>query len=311
MSEKKPKESKKVEDTALPLPIPQDPNKDNTKCPQDPLPPVAIIPVREKSAISQDAADELALSQYESVSKSGFPTDKILATMSTFAKHCVETGQMPSTINTVAKAIMVFQAGRELNIPPVEALNSFYFVNNKLSLYGATVIRRIRSVASIEYGKCTDTEAAVTIIRKDDGTELSAKVTKTELEKRGQWKGTMTAHPETMLIYKAVGRIVRHIAPEAVGSMGVEGDYVEESAAPAKRRGRVVASDTEVIPEENHAPEAVEIPPAIEVARKYSLEAITKRLKELDVEIDPKATKGMLAAKLVEKLHEIKDQKNG
>lgn len=289
----------------VPLPLPEKPEVKEAEVIKDtPLPPAPEKPVLP--TLSQETRDHLALSQYEDVSRAGFPTDKILSTMSIFANHCIQTGQMPKTIDTVAKAIMVFQAGRELGIPPIESLNSLYFVNNHLSLYGPVVVRRIRRFATIEYGLCTATEATVTIIRKDDGTELSSTVTMKDLEARGitGGKDTFKKHPRTMLIYKAIGEIVRHIVPEAVGAMAVEGDFDEQgTTTPAPRRGRTISNtETVVTPLEEE-----QIPSGPEVARKYSLETIKNRLVELGAEIDPKATKGMLAGKLVEILRERKE----
>lgn len=187
--------------------------------------------VQPKALPSQEVTDELVLAQYEEANKAGFPTDKILSVMAKFADYCVQTKQMPATIDTTAKAVMVFQMGRELGIPPMKSLYSFYFVNNKLNMYGSTVIERIRRWATLEYGECNDKEANVTITRKDDGTKLSSKVTMEDLVKRGVTgsKDTFKKHPRTMLIYKAVGEIVRHIVPEAVGSVGVEGDFGDDA----------------------------------------------------------------------------------
>lgn len=187
--------------------------------------------VQPRPVPSQHITDELVLAQYEEANKAGFPTDKVLSVMSKFADYCVTTQQMPKTVDTTAKAIMVFQMGRELGIPPMQSLYSFYFVNNKLTMYGAKVIERIRRWATIEYGECNDKEANITITRKDDGTKLSTKVTMEELQARGATGGkdTFKKHPKTMLIYKAVGEIVRHIVPEAVGASAVEGDYGDDS----------------------------------------------------------------------------------
>jgi len=183
-----------------------------------------IKPVTQ--TISQGAADNLANAQFIEAQQALIPTAKMLQVMTQFADQCVLTKQLPGTIDTREKCIMVFQAGRELGIPPMKALYSFYFVNNKLSMYGATVIERVRMWARIEYGVCDATTATITITRKDDGSSLSTTVTMADLKARGlAGKDTFTKHPKTMLLYKALGEIVRHIVPEALGSMAVEGDW--------------------------------------------------------------------------------------
>lgn len=289
----------------LPLGVTENENESEEEEEGDETPPPQIHrPAEEKRpSVSPEMTDRMALMMYDETVRSGFPTSKVLATMATFAEHCVLTGQMPKTIDSAAKAIMVFQAGRELGIPPIKSLQSMYFVNNKLTMYGPTVIERIRRFAVIEYGVCNSTEATLTIIRKDDGTELSARVTKKELEDRRQWKDVMNAHPETMLIYKAIGRIVRHICPEAVGALGVEGDVIVENETPAPRRGRVY----DPVHDEDDGEKVIdvgeeEIPTIQEITKKYSLQFLQKRLTELEIPWDATQTKGMLAAHLVEAL---------
>lgn len=190
-----------------------------------------------KPAISTEVADQMAIQQLEAAERAMMPTEKMLAVMARFADYCVRTRQLPQTIDTAEKAIMVFQAGRELGIAPMKSLYSFYFVNNKLTMYGSTVIERIRMWGKIEYGECNDKTATVTITRKDDGTSLSSTVTMEDLKDRGlAGKDTFKKHGRTMLLYKAVGEIVRHIVPEAVGSMAVEGDW-GSNANEEKRSG--------------------------------------------------------------------------
>lgn len=251
-----------------------------------------------RTIISQDMADHLASEQLEMAQRAMLPTEKILAVMTKFAQYCVQTGQMPSTIDTAAKAIITFQAGRELGIPPMKSLYSFYFVNNKLTMYGPTVIERIRMWAKIEYGLCNAEQAEVTITRKDDGTSLSNTVTMKELKERGLTDGkygmkdTFKKHAKTMLLYKAVGEIVRHIVPEAVGAMAVEGDEYgreAEQQTPA-RRGAVVTDVVPVEPEEKS-----EVPTVSYMVSHYDRDTLYERCIELKLQVDPKATKKVLA----------------
>lgn len=284
--------------------------------------PIIPAPV-PKQTISQETADELALAQYESISRAGFPTEKTLAVMAKFADYCVQTQQMPKTIDTMAKAVITFQAGRELGIPPMKSLYSFYFVNNKLTMYGPTVIERIRNWAKIEYGKCDQNEASVTITRKDDGTSLSSTVTMKELNERGitGGKDTFKKHARTMLIYKAVGEIVRHIVPEAVGSMAVEGDYgptasYEVDEEKKSRAGKVV-DGVDAPPVIEHSqldvPQTIDdLPTIAQISRKYDLDVLQARCKELGLEFEKNATKGMLAGILHEYLRKgLETNKNG
>lgn len=251
--------------------------------------------------ISTETADELAMAQYEAASRAMLPTEKMLGVMAKFAQHCVDTGQLPSTINSTAKVIMVFQAGRELGIPPIKSIQSMYFVNNKLTMYGATVMERIRHWARIEYGECDTETATVTIIRKDDGTKLSSTVTMADLKERGIVgnKDTYKKHPRTMLIYKAVGEIVRHIVPEAIGALAIEGDFpeVESNQEEKNRPGKI----NEAKPNDTGE---YELPSIDEIARRYDRETLRERCNQLGIEYGANDTKkklaGMIRAKLIE-----------
>lgn len=285
-------------------------------------------PTHEKQKLSQETYDMLALEQVEESKRAGLPSQTMLGSMERFASHCVNTGQMPATIDTAAKAIMVFQAGRELGIPPIKALNSFYFVNNHLSLYGATVMERIRNWAIIEYGVCDDKEANVTITRKDDGTKLSSKVTLDDLKARGiadgkyGTKDTYKKHARTMLIYRAVGEIVRHIVPEAVGALSVEGDFDEEEQKDKKQRsGKTVTTawyDEQGNPhghEEYGQDQEINLDatPTVEQIMKYDSQTIKSRLEDLGVDTDElyKKTKRQLAVLLADTLKELSTEKSG
>lgn len=263
------------------------------------------------SGLSTEMADRLALEQYEAADRAGFPTAKILQVMGTFAAHCVQSGQTPATIDTPAKMIMTFQAGREMGIPPMKALYSFYFVNNKLTMYGPTVIERIRSWATIEYGECNAETATVTITRKDDGTSLSSTVTMKELEERGTITGkygtkdTFKKHPRTMLIYKAVGEIVRHIVPEAVGGVAVEGDWggeANDEISNQGRRGKILGTrpDMVVIDEVEDS----EIPSVPQIIRNYQHDTLQKRAHDMGLKVPKNATKQLLATAIHDALVE-------
>lgn len=262
----------------------------------------------KKQQLSQEVYDQVAVEQMEENKRAGLPSQVMLGGMAKFAEYCVQTGQMPKTIDTAAKAIMVFQAGRELGVPPIKSLQSFYFVNNKLSMYGATVIERIRKWAKIEYGECDATSATVTITRKDDGTKLASTVTMSDLKERGivGEKDTFKKHPRTMLIYKAVGEIVRHIVPEAVGAMAVEGDYGDDAESEinnkVERKGKV--TDVEPKDEVDVSPlfDQGEVPSADYIFNHYDLNTIKTKLIELGVEFKKETKKRELSALLSEAL---------
>jgi len=71
-----------------------------------------------------------------------------------------------------------------------------------------------------------------------------------------------------MLIYKAIGEIVRHIAPEALGSLSMETDYQDEPEAP-KRKGSIdISEKTEALPEGKKDKDVEPVIPTVEDVNK-------------------------------------------
>lgn len=152
---------------------------------------------------------------------------------------------------------------------------------------------------------------------------MSSTVTMKELNERGitGGKDTFKKHARTMLIYKAVGEIVRHIVPEAVGSMAVEGDYgptasYEVDEEKKSRAGKVV-DGVDAPPVIEHSqldvPQTIDdLPTIAQISRKYDLDVLQARCKELGLEFEKNATKGMLAGILHEYLRKgLETNKNG
>ena len=91
-----------------------------------------------------------------------FMNPKRWQVMDHMAKVFVQSGALPKSIDTAPKLIMVFQAGYEAGLQPLESLNSFYFVNGKLSMYGDTVIAQIiKAGHEVIWGECDDKTATV------------------------------------------------------------------------------------------------------------------------------------------------------
>jgi len=147
---------------------------------------------------------------------------KMWNTLTVMAKAFHQSGALPKELDNPAKVLMVLQAGREIGLKPIEALNSFYFVNGKLTLYGQRQIAQvIRAGYAIEWGICDDTTSTVKIQRKDRGKHIvtfsmeQAKKSGLTTSKYGI-KEVWQKHPKNMLMFKAFGECARFFCPEAL-----------------------------------------------------------------------------------------------
>src|SRR5581483_10879957 len=103
-----------------------------------------------------------------------FMNPKRWQAMDVMARAFIQSGALPSTIDNAPKMIMVFQAGYEAGLQPIEALNSFYFVKGKLTIFGELKIAQvIKAGHKLTWGKCDDQAATLTITRGDNGESMT------------------------------------------------------------------------------------------------------------------------------------------
>lgn len=180
-------------------------------------------------------------------------TEKSLQTFSSFspetwehmrimAETFVKSKALPANIDNVEKLMMVFQASRDFGLTATEAINGFYFVNGKLTIWGTVGLSQIMKAGFIvKWGKCDDKSATVTISRTDRGEHTETytidEATKAGLTNKQIWK----MYPKNMLRWKAIGNAARFFCPEALG-----GFYIKEEIEEELLEGNVV--DTEEQP---------------------------------------------------------------
>lgn len=177
------------------------------------------------------------------------------ATMGKIAQTFVQAGAMPAGMNA-AKAMMALQAGYEAGIAPIEAINSFYFVNGKIAMYGETVIRQvIRAGHRVEWGDCDATRANVTITRGDSGKSMSATFTIEQARDRGFLsKDTWKKYPENMLKFRAFSMVAKFIAPDALMGIQIGEELEGEVIAPDGTRTPVKAAAAPAAQQTGHKP---------------------------------------------------------
>lgn len=161
---------------------------------------------------------------------SNFPTQAEWNTINVIATTLMKGGVLPKGIDTLPKMVVALQAGREIGLQPIEALNSLYFVNGKVAMYGEAVPMQImRAGHQIKWGKCDKNEATVTITRGDNGNEMTQTFTMAEAVERGYTNNPIyKKYPENMLKWRVLGMVAKFIAPDALRGIGIKEDMEVE-----------------------------------------------------------------------------------
>lgn len=145
-----------------------------------------------------------------------FLNPKLWQAMVIAADTFIKSSAIPNGIKNAPQAIMVMQAGYEMGLQPVEALNSFAIINGKLSLYGETAISQvIKHGHKVEFIDCDATKATCRITRKDDARSMQNTFTMDMAVKRGLAnKEPYQKWPENMMKFKAFHMTAKFIVPE-------------------------------------------------------------------------------------------------
>lgn len=140
-----------------------------------------------------------------------------------------QSGALPATINTTPKLMMVLQAGFEAGLKPIEAINSFYFVNGRLAMYGDTCISQVKRAGhKVQWLNCDAMEATCKITRGDNGDSLESTFTIEMAKERGMaTKDVWKKYPENMLKFKAFHATAKFICPEALHGVPMKEELEE------------------------------------------------------------------------------------
>lgn len=182
---------------------------------------------------------------------SKFPTKEEWNTLEIITKTFIAGGATPKGIDTAPKMMIVFQAAREIGLSPIEALNSLYFVNGKVAMYGEAVpLQILRAGHELVWGECNKETATVTITRGDTGQSMTTTFTMAEAKERGYTSNPIyQKYPENMLKWRALSMTAKFICPDALKGIGIkeemEAEVVQEGSA-FSDRGRAKQITAEV-----------------------------------------------------------------
>ena len=177
---------------------------------------------------------------------SSFPEAGEWAIMQKQAEIFIESGYMPKGVDTAAKVIVIMLKGRELNIPPMLALNQIDIINGTPAMRSQlmlTLIWKTFPSTKIEYVQSDDKACIIKATRPG---QKESKFTWTMemaikaklLNKPGNtWKD----FPHDMLRNRCISQMARAIFPDAIAGMYDPEELEHLDDAEMQATGNVVA----------------------------------------------------------------------
>ena len=216
------------------------------------------------------------------------------------AARLQKSGALPSSITNGAQLTMVFLAGYEAGMKPMESLNAFYIVNGKLTMYGDAVIRQLkRNGYKVAWIETTDKLATVKLTSPGIGEEEQDTHTETftieDATRAGlAGKATWKAFPKDQLRWKAVGRAIRFFCPEVLGGVSYLKEEAEDfEVIEAKSAPAASFSEDKIPMTDEQSDKVTDLITALkmpmETANGWSMGAFQCPIDELSIEQAPKA----------------------
>ena len=155
-----------------------------------------------------------------------FLPQQALAQIETLTAKLKDSKALPPSITNGAQLMMVFLAGYEAGMTPMQSVSSYYIVNGRVTIFGDAVLRQLKQAGfSVEWVERTSERATVTITDPKKRTHTETFTFKEAEEAGLTTKDVWKKYKKDMLSWKALGRGVRFFCPEVLG-----GFYMKEEA---------------------------------------------------------------------------------
>ena len=153
------------------------------------------------------------------------------------AEVLVKSGFLPVAINTPEKALAIMQKGKELGIPPMEAMSSINVIQGKPSVSPQLMLALARRTGELEDLKMesNDKGATVTIKRKDQSPYTTSFGIKEATDLQLIGKDNYKKQAATMFQWRALAANLRVTFPDAISGLYLveemtQGDEVSVTA---------------------------------------------------------------------------------
>lgn len=194
---------------------------------------------------------------------SSVPSEHEIMVYQTMSKQAVDS-KMYRGIGDQAGVMMIMLAARELNIPPVMALNGgLNIIQGKVEISARMMNALIRKRGhSINIKESTDEKCILEGTRCDNGDTATVTYSVQDAQKAGLIKngGGWTKCPKDMCFARALSRLARQLFSDVIGIGYVEGEIkaVESEANPPTSKEILQAEVDEIIITEDLKPKYLE-----------------------------------------------------
>lgn len=171
---------------------------------------------------------QLTSSQVQGFAPSG------LAEVEKFAEMLFESRACGADCTTRAHIIAKIIAGLEMGMLPMEATQSLYIVNGKITIYGMAMTKKIKEAGyEIEILKHDQQECSVKVSK--GAKSYTQSITLAELTKMFPASQALKKAPKDKLFWHCISRIIRYHLPELIGGGGVKYIYEEFEGEPEEK----------------------------------------------------------------------------
>jgi hypothetical protein len=139
-------------------------------------------------------------------------------------------------VKTVQGALTVIQAGLELGIPPVAALNTMVIINGRLAMEAKALLAIAQKKAGVTWRVIREDDKGCEIMFSRPGwPDTSSTFNEEEAKAAGLLgKANWKTYPKDMYFARAAGRGIRRIAPDAVLGLYAKEEMADVPTTPGK-----------------------------------------------------------------------------
>lgn len=151
------------------------------------------------------------------------------------AKDLLDSGMFPG-VKTIAGAVTIIQAGFELGVPPVSALNTMVIINGRLAMEAKLLLAVAANRVGVTWKIKEDANGCSITFSRPGFEPVIGEFTRSDAQKANLLgKQNWTLYEKDMFFARAAGRGIKRIAPDAILGMVTKEeaeDFVDFDAAP-------------------------------------------------------------------------------
>lgn len=149
------------------------------------------------------------------------------------AEVVIKSQLAPKGFDTPAKVFLALQAGMELELSPMQALQGLTVINGKIGIMGDTALALVKNSGQLEYikeeitGENENMVAHCETKRKDQKHSVITTFSVEDAKKAGLWNkpGSWQQYPKRMLRYRALGFNLRDNFPDTLKGLHLAEEY--------------------------------------------------------------------------------------